>query len=1033
MMRKILSLLIFALAFVSARSQSTGIEIEVAQVHYGVVGSTDLTGYVTYHVYATFTNEDDFLSAVYGFWEGDDALEGNDMVIDAPCGCFNHPQGGAVASQVNGALCMVPGFEDLCWDTFWTIGMLNTLDPGDCSIATTVPPPPIVDPCAQPIDDGAVFTTYNNVNGYAGEDLRVLIAQVTTCGDISVDVSIQTFVDDCQSCEDQADYEVVIEQQPCIANPLDATVTVTDPLLCFGELATVELGGGGNGTVDMDLWASDTDGNPIGTDPIISQSGDFVFDELPEGNYFIAMIDSVGCIDTTEVFGFTEPTELIATNTLTANNLCFGEDIAEICTDVVGGIEPYEIAINDCAGGVSLINNNECLSDLACTNGCGDYTVIVTDDNGCEVEETIVIDCPTEIVIDATTNPIQCAFQCDGSVTGTISGGTGLLNVTVDPPINGFPIDQASPISLEMLELCEGDYTLTVTDENGCEAVEIFSFTEPEPITVTYTTENASCFGFCDGSIQFEASGGTPSYTHTVTDLDGNEQDANALCAGEFIAITTDQNQCPIIDTLTIEEPTEITFNIASTDISCFGADDGEICFEDTQGGVGTFEFQITAPANEATPFQPDSCFTGLSAGSYSLTVIDETLCTAVITGVVIDEPGELVINLNPTDISCFGLTDGMIEVTSEGGTGAITIVDPVTETVPFTITDLAAGNYPVTIEDETGCQASSSADINEPTEVFIDITGTTEIGCGGDCDGTVQFETGGGTGDLTVLFNNEDLDPNALCAGEYMALSCDLNGCCDSSMFEIVQPDPIEILTDITPVTCTGMNDGALNVFPIGGTGPLTWEATDAEGEEIDLNNLFEGEYFITAMDSTGCSTDTTVVMFAAIQTDMEITIFTSPVTCWDASDGTATAAVTGGNPPIVYQWTDPLSQTTATAVGLSEDVYSVTITDAIGCTLSEFAEVEPTIGCFFIATALTPNGDGFNDEWIVGGLEYYPQAIVQVFNRWGQLLFESKGYSTRWDGTWNGNLLPVADYYYVITYDENENPITGTVTIKY
>jgi gliding motility-associated-like protein len=374
-----------------------------------------------------------------------------------------------------------------------------------------------------------------------------------------------------------------------------------------------------------------------------------------------------------------------------------------------------------------------------------------------------------------------------------------------------------------------------------------------------------------------------------------------------------------------------------------------------------------------------------------------------------------------------------MIEVTSEGGTGAVVIVDPVNEGLPYTFTDLAAGNYPVTIEDETGCQTSASADIIEPSQVFIDITGTTEIGCGGDCDGTVQFETGGGTGDLTVLFNNEDLDPNALCAGEYMALSCDLNGCCDSSMFEIVQPDPIEILTDITPVTCTGMNDGMLNVFPIGGIGPLTWEATDLEGEEIDLNNLFEGEYFITASDSTGCSTDTTVVVFAAIVTDMEITIFTSPVTCWDAADGTATAAVTGGNLPISYQWTDPLSQITATAVGLTEDVYNVTITDAIGCTLSEFAEVEPTIGCFFIATALTPNGDGFNDEWIVGGLEYFPQAVVQVFNRWGQLLFESKGYSTRWDGTWDGNLLPVADYYFVITYDENQDPITGAVTIKY
>jgi gliding motility-associated-like protein len=80
-----------------------------------------------------------------------------------------------------------------------------------------------------------------------------------------------------------------------------------------------------------------------------------------------------------------------------------------------------------------------------------------------------------------------------------------------------------------------------------------------------------------------------------------------------------------------------------------------------------------------------------------------------------------------------------------------------------------------------------------------------------------------------------------------------------------------------------------------------------------------------------------------------------------------------------------------------------------------------------------LTPNGDGFNDDWVIGGLEFFPTALVQVYNRWGQLLFESRGYNQRWDGTWNGRLVSVADYYYVITYDVNRDPLTGTVTVKY
>ena len=112
---------------------------------------------------------------------------------------------------------------------------------------------------------------------------------------------------------------------------------------------------------------------------------------------------------------------------------------------------------------------------------------------------------------------------------------------------------------------------------------------------------------------------------------------------------------------------------------------------------------------------------------------------------------------------------------------------------------------------------------------------------------------------------------------------------------------------------------------------------------------------------------------------------------------------------------------------------VYSVVVTDYIGCTLGFLATVDPTEDCLFIAGAITPNGDGVNDRWVVGGLEFFPQSEVEVFNRWGQLLFRSKPGTTWWDGTFNGALLPASDYYYVITVFPGAAPITGTVTLKY
>ena len=161
---------------------------------------------------------------------------------------------------------------------------------------------------------------------------------------------------------------------------------------------------------------------------------------------------------------------------------------------------------------------------------------------------------------------------------------------------------------------------------------------------------------------------------------------------------------------------------------------------------------------------------------------------------------------------------------------------------------------------------------------------------------------------------------------------------------------------------------------------------------------------------------------------------MFSSPETCFNTKDGTATCAVQNGNLPITYTWNDPETQVSPTAVGLSgNQQYTVVVRDAIGCTLLGSVFVEPNPGCFFVANVVTPNGDGVNDTWVLGGLELYPSAKIKVFNRWGQTVYESTGYSAPWPGTNNGELLPMADYYYIIDYSDEFEPITGTVTIKY
>lgn len=1022
-MKRILLALTVLISTTTIQAQITGIQVVVDTVHCGVVGGVngvDLQGYVTYDVFACLTNPDDFLSAIYGTLgvQPDSSVvfpdEEDISVIDPEgCGCFNDPVFGNLLGDG-----VVPINESILYDSYWTIGMESSSDPGDVQVATTIPSTTTLgdDPCAAIIDDGVIFALNGSPNGVAGPDLKVQIGQFTTCSEsISLNFCLQVFVNGVGQNQDFECFNDVMLVNPC---NLENTLDVTTPLLCFGQTATLEAGGNGNGPITYQLWEIDG----VDSTLVSTQFDDAIFEGVGEGVYYTTMMDSLGCKDTCNVVSIIEPDELLLDLALTQDNFCFGDANAIICPTVEGGVLPYTIEAVGPDSETETIALDECFENLGCVDGQGNYEIIVTDDNGCTVNDEIEVYCPAEIEVTVIQNNIDCFGDDDGSLAFSITGGTDDLTIDFTHP-DFVQIVQSGPVDLLISDLEPGTYTLTVTDVNNCSYTEDFEFIEPEEIIADFTSTDIQCFGECNGTVDFIASGGTGALEFSITDLLGITADENALCAGEFIVTLTDDNFCQAIDTVEIIEPEEILFTIETTDVSCFGAGDGTICISDVTGGVGEVQWQISSPPTASTELGTEPCFEMLPGETYTVTFTDEVACTISVNGLNIVEPNAIEITLFETNVSCNGLNDGQIVVETAGGTGELEISSP------ESLINLAPGDYNVVITDESGCQDSVLTSITEPEALSIEVLSTTLIGCGGDCDGTAQIETSGGTGELVLFLNDVASVPFGLCADEYEAIILDENLCTDTAYFEIIQPDPIEFIFDIQNVTCTGMNDGTVTIIPIGGSGPLNFEIL----EDVDIQNLFEGEYTVLAEDSTGCVADSTFTIGADITTDLDVTLFTSPVTCWNEADGTATAAVTGGQLPITYQWNDENNQTTATAVGLPEEVYSVTVTDAIGCTLSFLVEVEPTIGCFFIAEAITPNGDGANDEWVIGGLEFFPNSTVQVFNRWGQLLFESKGYPTRWDGTFKGNVLPVADYYFVITYDQSKEPITGTVTIKY
>ena len=976
-----------------------------------------LTGYTTYKFYANFTSATDRLSSVYAL------STGPNMQFNAPCGCYNTPTFGQLFGGLINPMffTLVP---ELRYDSYITIDNTN----GE-SIATTNPPNGTITNgtgfCGTNIIDGAYFVT-GGVQ--AGADLKILVAQMTTCGPITFHACFQVFVGGNQAnsqfyCMQGQGSGPINITPPCANWAANTTpVSVVQDIDCFGDLAVVDVEAVGSlGPITYQLFNAANDAL------IATQVGNNTFGNLAEGEYYVAMVDGNTCRDTTDVFGFVEPPSFDVSFELVQNNLCAGQLINVVDADASGGTPPYSFvaySLTNTGNGV-LADADGTWEGLPCVNGNGGWEFIVEDDNGCQVDQIYQLNCPAPLVLNLQDTDLTCAGAGNGAITGTITGGTGTLTLTSVPAINN--ISGPSPLQVQATGLDPGTYALTVQDANGCSASGNYTLLEPAAMTVNVTTTDLLCADQCNGTVVQVASGGTAPFEYLVTTPSGGGANANALCAGSYIANAIDANNCVVQTPVQIFAPAPITFDVEVSNVSCAGEADGSICIVDATGGNGALSYQVNPPGGA---FGPGNCF-DLAVGTYAVSVRDGNNCVVTESNLTLTEPQFIELILNASPISCNGFADGSVSVSAIGGTGEIVLVGPEAADLPFTLQDLGAGQVVIEVEDENGCLASETLTLNDPALLQLEVLFTQDVICGGDCNGTAVIEYNGGTGATTLTLNGgTGFNLQALCADTYDALVTDANGCETSASFVISEPEPIEVLMAVNDVTCTGMNDGAANIFPVGGTGGVTWELLTPG---IDLDNLFEGVYEVVAVDGIGCSVDTFFVVGAEEVTDMVIEMLASPVSCWNQVDGTATASVTGGYFPISYVWSDALAQTTATATGLAEDTYVVVVTDSLGCTLSETVVVEPTIGCFFIADALTPNGDGYNDEWVVGGLEFFPDAEVSVFNRYGQLLFNSVGYQEPWNGRYNNAPLPVADYYYVIEFSNGNEPITGTVTIKY
>lgn len=430
---------------------------------------------------------------------------------------------------------------------------------------------------------------------------------------------------------------------------------------------------------------------------------------------------------------------------------------------------------------------------------------------------------------------------------------------------------------------------------------------------------SVSCAGASDGSINTTISGGASPYSFAWTGPGGfssTNEDPSALSAGNYTVVVTDANGCTATGSVTLTEP-NLAVVVTSTGITCFGANDGAVAASGS-GGASPYTFDWSGPNGYVGA---GASQTGLAAGTYSVVLTDAYGCTAAGT-VQVTEPAGLSTSLfSPTNpcghhIVCAGGSDGMVDLTVNGGTAPFSYQWTGPNgfvSAQQNISGLTAGSYAVTVTDANGCQSNLGTVLTEPSLLNASIDAISyncgfNVSCHGASDGRA-FLVGlnGGCPPYSFEWSNGDTSNTAdgLSASNYTVTITDAGGCSIVRGATLSEPGPLTTQVTAVPASCTGVNNGAIDLTSTGGCLPHQIQWTGPGGfssQDFHPDSLFAGIYDYTLTDPNGCSTSGSIEVIAENNVSATLTCCQDTAICEGESLDIA-VQITGQGPfELVY-----------------------------------------------------------------------------------------------------------------------------------
>lgn len=648
---------------------------------------------------------------------------------------------------------------------------------------------------------------------------------------------------------------------------------------------------------------------------------------LCPGNYTATIADAKGCVITRSV---TLTQIITVTISLGGNSiLCNGASTGSATALAGGGIGNYTY---------SWTPSNQTNSVITGVPA-GSYTVKVTDQSvpsSCSHTAAITLSQPPAITVTATQTNVTCFGYNNGSISTTVTGGTGASTYSWSPGNLTTP---------SISSITAGTYTLRVTDGNLCVKILNYSISQSPSITITHTAVNPSGCAVPNGSICTTPTGGSGSgYTFTWSPPGGSSNCLTGLNGGTYQQTVTDGAGCSNTIAVTLFNATGPTLTAISRSVDCYGASTGAATV--TALGAAPFNF-VVSPSTPTTPIPSGIIATGMSNGTYVFNCSDVNGCVTS-TSIPIAQAPSVTINSAFSNAKCNAVCNGSITVAPAQGTLSSTsytyswlpVAPPIAGQGTKTITGLCANNYTLNLTNSPNCVTQYTFLITQPPAFTVSAV-TSSLLCYNVCTGSIVANASGGTGSLNYSWTpvgGSSSSITNLCANtgtnptSYTLTVTDVNSCSLVSTYTLAQPTQLTNTVNILSATCSNSCNAIATQTVSGGTPGYNYSWASSTITTSSLGSLCAGSYTAYVTDGNGCTSAKQYTITAPAPLNVTLTAV-NPL-CNSACNGSISTSISGAQGAVTYSWAPAGSgQNPVGLCAVPNPVYTLVATDANSC----------------------------------------------------------------------------------------------------